>query len=156
MNVEDILKNDTIKGLLDKFGVSGDQAKSVANQAMNSVKSKFDKNPKQMSSLLSENDNTDDDKKLATEVEDDFVSGLISKVGLPENIAGQLKSAIPGILSQFTGKLSADGKNDEGGIAGMFSSVVDMFDGDDNTKGGSKKSGASGLMGLFGKFFGKK
>ena len=154
IDVNDILKNDTVKGLLDKFGVSEEQAKSVANQAVDSIKNKYQKNPKQMSSLLSENDNTDDDNVMAKEVEDDFLEGLIKKVGLPESVADQVKGALPGIMSTVTSKLSADGKNDEGGIAGMLGNITDMFDGDDNdTKAGKKSSG--GIGGLIGKFFGK-
>lgn len=154
IDVNDILKNDTVKGLLDKFGVSEEQAKSVANQAVDSIKNKYQKNPKQMSSLLSENDNTDDDNVMAKEVEDDFLDGLIKKVGLPENIADQVKGALPGIMNTVTSKLSADGKNDEGGIAGMLGNITDMFDGDDNdAKDGKKSSG--GIGGLIGKLFGK-
>ena len=160
MDIKDILENETVKGLLSKFGVSEEQAQSVAKQAMSSMQSKFAENPKQMSSLLSENENTEDDHKMAAAVEEDFVQGLIKKVGLPENIAGSLKGAIPGILSQFTGKLSADGKNDEGGIAGIFSNITDMFDGDDaknaasNTANQAQKS-SGGIAGLFSKLFGK-
>lgn len=154
IDVNDILKNDTVKGLLDKFGVSEEQAKSVANQAVDSIKNKYQKNPKQMSSLLSENENTDDDNVMAKEVEDDFLEGLIKKVGLPESVADQVKGALPGIMNTVTSKLSADGKNDEGGIAGMLGNITDMFDGDDNdAKDGKKSSG--GIGGLIGKLFGK-
>ncbi len=157
MDIKDILENDTVKGLLAKFGVSDEQAQSVAKQAMSSMQSKFAENPKQMSSLLSENENTEDDVKMAAAVEDDFVQNLIKKVGLPDSIAGSLKGAIPGILSQFTGKLSSDGKNDEGGIAGIFSNITDMFDGDDtpSNSGGKTQKSAGGIAGLFSKLFGK-
>ena len=154
IDVNDILKNDTVKGLLDKFGVTEEQAKSVAGTAVDSIKNKFQKDPKQMSSLLSENDNTDADNVMAKEVEDEFLDGLIKKVGLPENIADQIKGALPGIMSTVTSKLSSDGKNDEGGIAGMLGNITDMFDGDDNdAKDGKKSSG--GIGGLIGKLFGK-
>ena len=120
IDVKDLLENETIKGLLDKFGVSSAMAESVANQALNAIKSKFNNNPKQMSSLLSENPNTDEDEVLAKEVEDDFIDRLVKKVGIPEGMASQAKGAIPGILSQVTSKLSAGGGNNEGGIAGML------------------------------------
>ncbi len=147
MNINDILQNDTVKELLSKVGVSEQQAQSIAKQAMASIQSKFSQNPQQMSSLLSENDNTDDDIKLEKEVEDDFVANLINKVGLPDNIADQIKGAIPGVMSQFSSKLSAEGKNDEGGIAGMFSSITDLFDGDD------KDGKDDGISGMINKFF---
>ncbi len=146
MDINDILQNDTVKNLLSKVGVSDEQAKSIATQVMSSIQSKFSQNPKQMSSLLSENDNTDDDIKLEKEVEDDFVSNLINKVGLPDNIADQIKGAIPGVMSQFTGKLSSEGKNDEGGIAGMFGNITDLFDGDDKD---GKDDGISGMLNKF-------
>ena len=161
MDIKDLLENDTVKGLFDKLGVSEDQAKSVATQAMSSIKSKYSENPAQMSSLLSAKDNTEDDVKMSAAVEDDFVSGLIKKVGLPEGVAGKLKDMIPGVISQFSGKLSEDGKNDEGGISGMLGGLTGFLDADgdgeimDDVKDMvSKKSG--GLAGLFGKFFGKK
>jgi hypothetical protein len=156
IDVKDLLENETIKGLLSKFGVSSAMAESVANQALSSIKTKFNNNPKQMSSLLSENPNTPEDEVLAKEVEDDFIDRLIKKVGIPEGMASQAKGAIPGILSQVSSKLSAGGGNDEGGIAGMLSNITDMFDGDDKQHKEdqpAKKSG--GLAGLFSRFFGK-
>lgn len=158
IDVKDLLENETIKGLLKKFGVSPAMAESVANQALSAIKSKFNKNPKQMSSLLSENPNTDEDEVMAKEVENDFIDRLVKKVGIPEGMADQAKGAIPGILSQVTSKLSAEGGNNEGGIAGMLENITDMFDGDDDDsskEGGSGKKKSGGLAGLFSKFFGK-
>jgi hypothetical protein len=133
-------------------------AESVANQAMSAIKTKFNKNPKQMSSLLSENANTEDDEVMAQEVEADFIDRLVKKVGIPEGMASQAKGAIPGILSQVTSKLSAGGGNDEGGIAGMLGNITDMFDGDDAPakEGAPAKKKSGGLAGLFSSFFGKK
>ena len=159
IDVKDLLENDTIKGLLKKFGVSSAMAESVANQAMSAIKSKFDKNPKQMSSLLSENDNTEDDEVMAQEVESDFIDRLVKKVGIPEGMANQAKGAIPGILSQVTSKLTEGGGNDEGGIAGMLGNITDMFDGDDDTpakEGAPAKKKSGGLAELLSSFFGKK
>jgi len=160
IDVKDLLENETIKGLLSKFGVSSAMAESVANQAMSAIKAKFNNNPKQMSSLLSENANTEDDEKMAQEVEADFIDRLVKKVGIPEGMASQAKGAIPGILSQVTSKLSAGGGNDEGGIAGMLGNITDMFDGDDNDapakEGVPAKKKSGGLAGLFSSFFGKK
>lgn len=158
IDVKDLLENETIKGLLKKFGVSPDMAESVANQALSSIKSKFSNNPKQMSSLLSENDNTEDDEVMAKEVEDDFIDRLVKKVGIPEGMASQAKGAIPGILSQVTSKLSEKGGNSESGIAGMLDNITDMFDGDDDEPskdGATAKKKSGGIAGLFSKFFGK-
>lgn len=156
MDVKDLLENETIKGLLKKFGVSPAMAESVANQALNAIKMKFNNNPKQMSSLLSANPNTTEDEAMAQEVEDDFIERLIKKVGIPESMASQAKGAIPGILSQVTSKLTEKGGNDEGGIAGMLSNITDMFDGDNQApKPGQPKKKSGGIAGLFSKFFGK-
>ncbi|PHR33595.1 MAG: hypothetical protein COA38_04830 [Fluviicola sp.] len=158
IDVKDLLENDTIKGLLTKFGVSSAMAESVANQALSAIKTKFNKDPKQMSSLLSENKNTEKDEVLVKEVEDDFIDRLVKKVGIPEGMASQAKGAIPGILSQVTSKLSDGGGNNEGGIAGMLSNITDMFDGDEEPakdgKPAKKKKKSSGIAGLFSKFFG--
>ncbi len=157
IDVKDLLENDTIKGLLTKFGVSSAMAESVANQALSAIKTKFNKDPKQMSSLLSENANTEGDEAMSKEVEDDFIDRLVNKVGIPEGMASQAKGAIPGILSQVTSKLSAGGGNDEGGIAGMLGNITDMFDGDDTpAKEGAPAKKKGGLAGLFSSFFGKK
>jgi len=155
ISVDDLLENETVKSLLKKFGISEWQAKLVAQQAISSITNKFKKDPKQMSSLLSENENTDDDNKLSAEIQSDFMDRLVQKIGLPESAADQIKGVIPDIMSQFTGKLSQEGKNDEGGIAGMFESLTDMFDGDDNDNGGKSTKKASGIAGLFSKLFGK-
>ncbi len=149
MDVKELMENETIKNLLDKFGVSEQQAESIANQAMSAIKSTFNKDPKQMSSLLSEHPNTKEDEAMAKKVEDDFLDRLTNKIGLPKNIADQAKGAIPGLLSQVSGKLSKDGANDEGGIAGMLGNITDFFDGDNEGKDGKKKSG-----GFLNKFFG--
>lgn len=151
MDVNSILENDTVKGLLKKVGVSDEQAKSVANQAMTAIQSKFSNNPKQMSSLLSDNPNTPEDESLKGEVENDFMSGLISKVGLSEDMASKVKSALPDIMNTVSSKLSSDGKNDEGGIAGMFGNLKDMFDGDMDNDGKKDEGGIIG--GLKNKFF---
>ncbi len=159
MDVKDLLQNDTVKGLLDKFGIPPEKAEGFANQAMNAIKSKFSKDPKQMSSLLSDNKNTEHDEAISKEVEDDFVDRLTKKVGLSDDMAKKAKDAIPGIMSQVTSKLSKEGKNDEGGIAGMLGSLTDMFDGDDepSKKGGKKnsKKKSGGIGSLISRFFGK-
>lgn len=152
IDVKDLLENETIKGLLKKFGVSPDQAEGVAKQALSAITSKFGKDPKAMSSLLSENDNTDDDNKVAEEVENDFIDRLVKKTGIPEGVASQAKGALPGILSQVTSKLSSDGNNSEEGIAGMIGNFTDLFDGDDDDKDGKDSGG--GIGGMIGKLFG--
>lgn len=152
MDVNSLLENESVKGLLKKVGVSDSQAKSVANQAITAIQNKFSNNPKQMSSLLSDNPNTPEDESLKGEVENDFLNGLISKVGLSEDMANKVKGALPGIMNTVSSKLSADGKNNDEGIAGMFGNLADMFDGDMDNDG--KKDEGGILGGLKKKFFG--
>ncbi len=152
MDVNTILENETVKGLLQKVGVSDAQAKSIANQAMSALKNKFNSNPKQMSSLLSDNPNTPEDESLQAEVEHDFVDKLTSKVGLSGDVADKIKGALPDIMKQVSGKLSASGKNNEEGVGGMFDGIMDLFDGDVDNDGKPDEGGLLG--GLKKKFFG--
>lgn len=158
MDVNTLLENETVKSLLQKFGISEEQARSIANQAMAAIQAKFKANPGQMSSLLSDNPNTEDDEAFKAAVEEDFFEKLTKKVGLPDNIASQVKGAMPDIISQFTGKLNESGSNNESGISGMLGNLVDMFDGDDQPAKGSKatKKKSGGFMDMIGGFFGKK
>ncbi len=155
IDVKELLDNENLKGMLSKLGISDDQADKVANEAVSAVKSKFSENPKQMSSLLSENPNTEEDEVMAASVKDDFVNRLIKKVGLPSALADQAKDLMPDVLSQVTGKLSSEGKNDEGGIASLLGGITDFFDGDDNKSTSKKKSSGGGILGMLKGFFGK-
>ena len=154
IDINEILKNDKFKEILEKAGVPQEQAKKVASEGVKTIQKNYKQNPKQVSSLLSENENTEDDLKMASIMENDFVQGIMNKLGLSEGMAGMVKGALPGILSQVTGKLSAEGKNDEGGIGGMLESITDMFDGDDDN-GSSKKKSNGGFMSIISKLFGK-
>jgi len=153
MDVNSILENQTVKDLLKKAGISDAQAKSVANQAMSAIQSKFKSSPKEMSSLLSDDPNTPEDESLKASVENDFVTNLTKKVGLSPDIAEKVKGAFPDIMNQFSSKLSASGSNNEQGIAGMFSQIQDLFDGDMDNDG--KKDTGGFLENLKKKFFGK-
>ena len=55
IDIQDLLKNDTVKNLIKKAGVSEEQVESVVKQAVSSINGKYKENPKQMTSLLSEN-----------------------------------------------------------------------------------------------------
>lgn len=154
MDVNSILQNDSVKGLLKKAGVSDDQAKKIAEQAITTIKGTFDKKPKQMSSLLSDNPNTPEDESLKSEVEDDFLSKLTGKVGLSPEIADKIKNAMPSIMNQVSSSLSSKGANNEQGISGMMNGVMDLFDGDMDNDG--KKDEGSFFSNLMKKFSGKK
>jgi len=126
-DLDDILKNDTVKGLLDKAGVDEKQAKSVGDQAVKAIEKQFKNNPKQTASLLSENENTDDDNRLASAIESDFVTDMIEKLGVSEGTAKQIQGVMPGVIDQARKQLTKSGKNNEGGIAGTLGGIMDMF-----------------------------
>ncbi len=154
MDINDLLQNEQIKGILKKTGISEKQTKDVLNTALSSIKSKYNSDPKQTASLLSDKPNTEKDNALSGLIENDFVKGLIKKVGLPESVAKQAQAAMPSIMKQVTSSLSSKGKNSEEGIGGMMNNVMDMFSGD--SKNG-KKSGVAGMFsGFLGGLFGKK
>ncbi|TNE54580.1 MAG: hypothetical protein EP338_07105 [Bacteroidetes bacterium] len=156
MDLGDILNNETVRGLIKQAGVSDGQIDSVMNQAVGAINKKFKENPGQVSSLISDNPNTDDDESMASSVQNDFLSGLIQKVGLPDNIAQSVSAYMPQIIQQFSSGLSSKGANSQDGIAGLLGNFVDMFDGDSNN-GASGKSGGMGFLSkLLGSFFGKK
>jgi hypothetical protein len=156
IDIQDLLKNDVVKNLIKKAGVSDNQVESVVKQAVSSINGKYKENPKQMSSLLSENKNTEDDDKLAAGVETDFLDGLIKRVGLSDGIANSLKGTMPQVVSQITSSLSAKGANSEEGLAGIFSTVTDFFDSNKNyNKTGNSSRNKGGLMGMLSGFFKK-
>lgn len=146
MDIKEILKNEHLQSLIKKTGVSEQQVESVVKQAVASLGGKFKENPKQMSSLLSSNPNTEDDEVLAKEVENDFLSNLIKKVGLPESTAGTVKGLMPEIMKVVTSKMDSKGENSESGMASLFNMANDLFD---------SKSKKGGLMGFIGSFFKK-
>lgn len=155
IDLNDILENDQVKSILQKVGVTDDQAKKVAKEGVQTIQKNYKKDPNQVSSLLSDNPNTEDDMKMASVMENDFVQGIMNKLGLSEGVANQLKGALPGIMNQVTNKLSAEGKNDQNGVGGMFDSIVDLFDGDDDNNASNKKS-SGGFMSIIGGLFGRK
>ncbi len=151
MDLNSILKNEQLKSMLTKFGISESQASSVLNMAVSTIKKKFDKEPAKVSSLLSENPNTDDDNNLAQGLDSDFISGLTSKLGLPASLTAQLKGqAMPQVINSLSGGLSSTGKNNQDGIMGMLGGFLDKIDGD-----GVKNNGGGLLKKIF-SFFGKK
>jgi len=157
IDINTILENDMVKGLLKKAGVSDSQARSVAKQALDTIKGKFDQKPKEMSSLISDNPNTPEDESLQQEVEQDFASNLSAKAGLSPDIVNSLKGMLPGVISQFSSSLSLSGSNNEQGISGMLGGLMEMFGGDDGAKAGKSNSGSGGVLAkILALFSGKK
>jgi len=151
MDLNSILKNEQLKGMLKKYGIKESQVNSILSMAVSTLKNKFEKEPAKVSSLLSENPNTDEDNHLAKKIDDDFVSSITKKLGLPSSVTEQIKGkAMPEILKSVTGSLTASGKNNQDGIMSSLGGFLDAIDGD------SKKNNGGGLLNkLFG-MFGKK
>ncbi len=148
IDAKQILENKNIKDLLSKFGVSEDQTESVIAEAAGSIKKKYEKNPKQMTSLLSPQKNTKEDDDLKKEVEDDFVQNLISKLGLPEGVASQVKGVLPDVMGQVSG-FFGDSKDKSGFGLDDIQEAAGNFLGDKNSK--SKGGLISKIMSFFNK-----
>lgn len=151
MDLNSILKNEQLKGMLKKYGIKESQVNSILSMAVSTLKNKFEKEPAKVSSLLSDNPNTDEDNHLAKKIDDDFVSSITKKLGLPSSVTEQIKGkAMPEILKSVTGSLTASGKNNQDGIMSSLGGFLDAIDGD-----GKKNNGGGLLNKLFG-MFGKK
>lgn len=143
MDFNQILNNDTVKGLIKKTGIPDDKIQAVIKQAASSISKKTSENPVQAASLLSTNPNTAADSALIKAIESDFVKNLIAKVGLPESTANSAKSMIPQ-LTQYASKALQNKGFDLQGLLTSFS------------KGSQKNDLMSSISKLAGSFFGKK
>ena len=136
-NIQDALKHvdmDQISGLASKVGLKGDQISKITDYAADAVKYRVNKesargNDQKLESMFSENENTDDDNKLAGKMENDFVYNLTNKMGLPAGIADQLKGTVmKNILGGITKTLSEKGTNSAKGLLDNFGDS-DMLNG---------------------------
>ncbi len=152
-DLKELMNNDTIKGIMAKVGVSEEQASSVINTAASTMKNKFSGNEAQASSLLSENENTADDNKLAEEVEEGFLSKLSADDnGIDDGIISKLKgAAMPAIMSVMSSKMAGNKEGGTSGITSMLSGFIDDKDGDGIGMNDIMDSAKSKLGGLFGK-----
>lgn len=139
MDIQSLLNNDTVKSTLSKFGVSEDKQEAVLDQAYELVKTKAMSDPKAISSLMSSKPNTAADNKFQSVLQNDFVKGLISKVGLSDETAKQVAGALPELLKNFD--------------LSMIMDLIGSFTGNGNSKKSS--SGASGILGFLTKFLKK-
>jgi hypothetical protein len=152
-DLKELMNNDTVKGIMAKVGVSEEQASSVINTAASTMKNKFSGNEAQASSLLSENENTADDNKLAEEVEEGFLSKLSADDnGIDDGIISKLKgAAMPAIMSVMSSKMAGNKEGGTSGITSMLSGFIDDKDGDGIGMNDIMDSAKSKLGGLFGK-----
>lgn len=139
MDIQSLLNNETVKSTLKKFGVDEDKQSAVINQAMEVIKSKGLDNPQALMSLMSSSPNTAADNKFQSILENDFVKGLISKVGLSDDVAKNLSGALPELMKNID--------------MNMITSLIGSFN---SNTGGKKSSGGLGaITSLLGNLFKK-
>ncbi len=156
MNINDILKNEQIAGILKKTGISEKQVNSVVNTALSSISKKNKENPKQTASLLSANENTDEDNAYSNLIESDFVQNLIKKVGLSESTANQVKTVMPQIIKQVSSNVNSKASKEGNGLEDIISSVFSGFSENSGAKSGGKNNSiVNSLTGFIGGFFKK-
>lgn len=150
-DVNSLLQNDTVKGLLAKVGVDEKQAASMLESAVGTIKNKFSGNSDQMSSLLAPTENTADDNKMAEDVEGEFLSKLSADDnGIDDSTVAKLKGeAMPAILHAVTGQMKEKGAESKDGVAGMLGGFFTDKDGDGSVMDDAMDSVKSKLGGLF-------
>jgi len=144
MDIKAIVQNQEMKDICAKAGIPQEQAQLIANEALQSIIGHFEANPAQMSSLISEQPKSEADYRMRAEIEQNFVQNLIKKVGLPEATAQQVKGAMPNILNQFSGSLSAEAASHPQGIAGAIENIQDLFKSEKDIRA-SKQAGSNPL-----------
>ena len=140
-DVDSILINESVKGILNKVGVSETQARGVVEQLANTVQTKVSNDPLAAKQAMSSNG-------LQGLLGNDFVKNLISKVGLSEEKATELSSQLPNLLKSVQGGESFD----LNALASKFG-MEDVLKNADSD--GDGKPDVSGVFGaLKKKFFG--
>lgn len=141
MDIQSLLKNDTVKSTLTKIGISEDKQSQVVNQAYELIQSKAFSDPKALSSLLSSKPNTSADNKFQSALQSDFVKQLISKVGLSDDMAKKVADSLPQLLKNFD--------------LSMITDLLGSFTQNSGNSKQSKSGGVAGLFGFIGQFFKK-
>jgi uncharacterized protein YidB (DUF937 family) len=156
MDFSELLNNPQIKGILQKTGVSENKSTDVLKTAMESISSKFKENPRQTTSLLSDNPNTEADNAYSNLIETDFMKHLIQKVGLSESTAQQTKNALPEIFKLISSSANQQAKSNNNGLEDVLNSIFAGSTSGNNSNTLSKNGLGSMISGFIGNFFGKK
>lgn len=117
------LDSDMIENIAEKVGLSKSQASQVSKYAVNALQYRTSKEKarggeEKVASLLSEKENTKDDKKMKSKLEKDFVYNLTKKMNLPDGVASKVKDSgiMDKLLSQVQSGLSSANLNNKEGI----------------------------------------
>ncbi|NGF76793.1 hypothetical protein G5B10_12965 [Fluviicola sp. SGL-29] len=141
MDIQSLLKNETVKSTLTKIGISEDKQPQVVGQAYELIRSKAFSDPKALSSLLSSKPNTVADNQLQSALQSDFVKQLISKVGLSDDMAKKVADSLPELLKHVD--------------LNMITDLLGSFTQSSGNSKQSKSGGVAGLFGFIGQFFKK-
>ncbi|MBC9811108.1 hypothetical protein H9Y05_01355 [Crocinitomicaceae bacterium CZZ-1] len=141
MDIQSLLKNETVKSTLTKIGISEDKQPQVVDQAYELIRSKAFSDPKALSSLLSSKPNTVADNQLQSALQSDFVKQLISKVGLSDDMAKKVADSLPELLKHVD--------------LNMITDLLGSFTQSSGNSKQSKSGGVAGLFGFIGQFFKK-
>jgi hypothetical protein len=156
MDISQLLNNPQIKGIFQKTGISENKSSEVLKTAVESFSSKFKENPKQTTSLLSDNPNTDADNAYFNLIETDFMKHLIQKNGIPESVANQTKNALPEIFKLISSSANQQAKLNNNGLENVLNSIFTGSTSGNQNNTSSKNGLGSMINGFIGNFFGKK
>ncbi|MBI2259976.1 MAG: hypothetical protein HYU67_13885 [Flavobacteriia bacterium] len=151
MDINEILKNDTVKSLLSKTGLSEKQVNDVIKQAVGFLGEKFKTNPLQMGSLLSSNPNTPEDEDLSSKLKNEFSKKLTTQHGFTADKANSIKETMPKIVSEISKSMTKKGVNNQNGLENLFQNATHFLGNKENQR---QIMGA--VQSIFGSFFKKK
>lgn len=143
MDIQSALNNQTVKDILGKIGVGGEQQEKVVSQAVDLVKSKALSDPRAITSLFSSKPNTAKDTAFQSGLQTDFLNDLISKVGLPADLAKKVSGSLPELLKGLGSSKGFD--------LSSLTGILDAFSGEP----GKKKGSDSEVIGVLSKFLRK-
>ena len=138
MDLNDILKEidaDQIKGLAKKVGIGEEKNNLLKSVALHSMKEEINKKKaegkeEKDANLFGEKPNTDEEEKVAWEMEDNFATNIAEKLGLPDSVTSKLKGEMmQNMISGVQKKLSSEGVNSLDGIMDKFgdNELVDKY-----------------------------
>jgi hypothetical protein len=115
MEIKRIIQDENVQNILNKAGIPQNQIQIIADQAMATIKSHIAEHPTQISGLLSHDNNAKTTDAMRNEMEHAFVENLVKKVGLPENVANQVKGVLPTFINSYN-KLDTKGLSEISGV----------------------------------------
>lgn len=122
MKFNSILKQQEVQNILEKSGIPQNQIEAVANQAFEVINHQLESHPNRMSSLLSNSEHVEANKRMQAEIEHEFVNNLVRTVGIPEHKAREVKAILPSFYSEFSEKISLNARTKQSEITDSLKS----------------------------------